>query len=266
MAKFDAQVGMEEIDHEYAAFIDKFKPKKTTDDCYTPENVYNAVAAWACHEYGFDASCIVRPFWPGGDYERFDYPDNCVVVDNPPFSILTQICNFYNAHGLRFFLFAPSLTVPIRDFRNCAIVADAGITYENGATIRTAFITNMEPDYIMRTAPDLHKAIKVENDKNQKAGKKQLPKYIYPDCVITAALAQRFAHLGIDYRVKKSEAACIGALDAQRAAGKTIFGGGLLLSERAAAERAAAERAAATRWALSDREKELQKHLGRGEE
>ena len=35
---------------------------------------------------------------------------------------------------------------------------------------------------------------------------------------------------------------------------KAIFGGGLLLSEKAAAERAAAEKAAAHKWELSDRE------------
>lgn len=29
---------------EYDAFVEKFKPKKTTDDCYTPANVYDAVA------------------------------------------------------------------------------------------------------------------------------------------------------------------------------------------------------------------------------
>ena len=52
-----------------------------------------------------------------------------------------------------------------------------------------------------------------------------------------------------------------------RSAGKSgIFGGGLLLSRRAAAERAAAERAAAERaaahmWALSERELALQEML-----
>ena len=56
---------------------------------------------------------------------------------------------------------------------------------------------------------------------------------------------------------ERAEAAFIGTMDSQRGTGKAIFGGGLLLSERAAAERAAA-----TRWALSDREKEIQKHLG----
>ena len=46
--------------------------------------------------------------------------------------------------------------------------------------------------------------------------------------------------------------------DGQREKGDAIFGGGLLLSERAAAERAAAER-----WALSDREKALVAELGK---
>ena len=279
MARFDTQVSLEDTNPEYAAFVEKFKPKKTTDDCYTPEIVYNAIAEWAAREYGFDLSQIVRPFWPGGDYERYDYPDGCVVLDNPPFSILTDICKFYNAHGVRFFLFAPSLTVPIRDFRNCAIVSNSDITYENGASVKTAFITNMERDYIMRTAPELTAAVKKANDENQKAAKRELPKYSYPDCIISAALCQRLSI--IDYRIRKDEAAFIGAMDSQRAVGKSIFGGGLLLSERAAAERAAAERAvaeravaeravaeraAATRWTLSDREKEIRRQLARKEE
>lgn len=254
---FDEQLTMDD-NPEYSAFVEKFKPKKTTDDCYTPENIFEAVAAWACKEYGFDPSQIVRPFWPGGDYERFDYPDGCVVLDNPPFSILAEICNFYNEHGIQFFLFAPSLTVPLRDFRNCAIIANADVTYENGAEVITAFITNMERDYILRTAPDLGAAVNAEDEKNRKATKKQLPKYEYPTNIITAALAMRYARYGLDYRVRKDEAAFIGALDAQRPTGKSIFGGGLLLSERAAAERAAAQK-----WQLSEKEKAIVAHLGR---
>lgn len=97
---YDEQLTLDD-NPEYSAFVEKFKPKKTTDDCYTPENIFEAVAAWACKEYGFDPVQIVRPFWPGGDYERFDYPDGCVVLDNPPFSILAEICVFYNEHSLR---------------------------------------------------------------------------------------------------------------------------------------------------------------------
>ena len=56
----------------YEQFVEKFKPKKTTDDCYTPPLVYEAIKQWACAEYGISPEKIVRPFWPGGDYEQFD--------------------------------------------------------------------------------------------------------------------------------------------------------------------------------------------------
>ena len=32
----------EEGNEAYNAFLEKFKAKKTTDDCYTPENIYQA--------------------------------------------------------------------------------------------------------------------------------------------------------------------------------------------------------------------------------
>lgn len=95
---------------EYEQFEAKFKPKKTTDDCYTPPAVFEAIKDWACQEYGIDPACIVRPFFPGGDFLHFDYPEGCVVLDNPPFSILSVICEFYLKKGIPFFLFAPSLT------------------------------------------------------------------------------------------------------------------------------------------------------------
>ena len=58
----------------YEEFVEKFKPKLTTDDCYTHPLIYDTVRDWACREYGIDLGSIVRPFWPGGDYERFTYP------------------------------------------------------------------------------------------------------------------------------------------------------------------------------------------------
>ena len=95
----------------YDQFVDKFKPKLTTDDCYTPDAVYDAVAGWVAKEYKLDQSDFVRPFWPGGDYESYDYPEGCVVVDNPPFSILSKIVRFYDSRKIRFFLWAPALTL-----------------------------------------------------------------------------------------------------------------------------------------------------------
>lgn len=51
---------------DYAEFVEKFKPKSTTDDCYTPEPVYEEVVRWCESEYGVERSSIVRPFFPGG--------------------------------------------------------------------------------------------------------------------------------------------------------------------------------------------------------
>ena len=64
--KIDQQLTLADVDHEYKAFVEKFKPKKTTDDCYTPPNIYEAVLGWVVQEYGIDPENVVRPFWPGG--------------------------------------------------------------------------------------------------------------------------------------------------------------------------------------------------------
>ena len=86
----------------YEEFVEKFKPKKTTDDCYTPEIVYEAIKNWAVNHYKWQGREIVRPFYPGGDYEQYEYPQNCVVIDNPPFSIISKIVKFYTWHRFLF--------------------------------------------------------------------------------------------------------------------------------------------------------------------
>lgn len=42
----------------------------------------------------------MRPFWPDGDYEASEYPEACVVVDNPPLSILARIQDLYLGRGI----------------------------------------------------------------------------------------------------------------------------------------------------------------------
>ena len=212
-------------------------------------------------EYHRDKARFVRPFWPGADYQAADYPDGCTVVDNPPFSILAPICTWYQAHGIPFFLFGPALTIcSARTVDVSYVCVGSSIVYENGAEVPTSFITNLDTCRL-RTAPGLYRIMEELNAQNRKAGKACPPKYIYPDEVMTAAIAQRWCHYGLDYRLEKSECVRIGALDAQRAAGKSIFGSGFLLSKRAALERAALERAAATRWPLSDRERRISLQL-----
>lgn len=77
-------------DEEYQEFLKKFEAKKTTDDCYTPDNIYDAVRDWAAEKYEIGNAAIVRPFYPGGDYKREKYPSGCVVIDNPPFPLFQK--------------------------------------------------------------------------------------------------------------------------------------------------------------------------------
>ena len=251
------QLTMFDAGENYKAFEDKFKPVKTTDDCYTPENVSEAIAGWVAEEYGLDRSSFMRPFYPGGDYEFEEYPDGCVVVDNPPFSIIQGIVNFYCERGIRFFLFAPGLTLLRRRYDVCCIASDTSITYENNADVKTGFVTNLEPGVIMRSAPELYRRVDTANKDNIKKQRVQLPKYSYPDHVCTAAMVNRYSHYGIDFKVRSEDCRIITAMDSQKSAGKSVFGYGLLLSERAAAERAAA-----TKWQLSEREWRIIKSMG----
>ena len=133
---------------DYDGFVEKFKPKKTTDDCYTPPAVYEAVTDYVNRNVTpLEGREIVRPFWPGGDYERHEYPPGCIVIDNPPFSITSQIVRFYIRHGIDFFLFCDGLTcmnlspVPQLAFH----IVSKSITFENGAVVSVAFVTNIRP-------------------------------------------------------------------------------------------------------------------------
>ena len=39
---------------EYKQFVEKFKPKKTTDDCYTPGYIYDALLKWVVNSLSTD--------------------------------------------------------------------------------------------------------------------------------------------------------------------------------------------------------------------
>lgn len=151
----------EEKLNDYEGFVGKFKPKKTTDDCYTPQGVYEIIKNWVDKNVSpLDGVHIVRPFYPGGDYEHYDYPDGCIVLDNPPFSILAKIRAFYNSKGIKYFLFAPHLTLFSAPREGeTYIVADVGIEYENGAVVNTSFITNLTPDCKIRVVGSLKSEI-----------------------------------------------------------------------------------------------------------
>lgn len=237
---------------EYEDFVKKFKREKTTDDCMTPPAVYEAVKDWVKKEWKIDdAVTIVRPFWPGGDYEKYEYPENCIVIDNPPFSIISKIKRFYNDRKIKFFLFAPALTLcSSYDDKTNYIITNARTTYENGATVSTSFITNL-PGSKVRICGPLGEIVRAA-DRN--AGTtKELPKYEYPENVTSAARLGKLARGSVDFAFETCEIHKVSKLDAQK--GKAIFGGGFLISDQAAERLREAERR--ERFELSETEKEI---------
>ena len=235
---------------EYAEFLQKFERKKTTDDCYTPENIYGAVLDWAARRYGFDKAAAVRPFWPDSDYQLFDYPDGCVVVDNPPFSILSKIVRFYLARHIHFFLFAPGLSSIVAGGKANTVCVGGDIEYANGAKVNTGFVTDLGGTAI-ETAPDLSREIRRINNENRKKKTKQVRCLSFPDEVMTAARGKYLAVHGVRFAVKRED-----AVFSTEACGEKIYGNCFLLSPRAAAKRAAAESAAAKRAAAERAEAE----------
>lgn len=192
----------QEVTKDYIEFADKFKPKKTTDDCYTPDNIYEVVADYVAEYYHKDKSNFVRPFYPGGDYENYNYTQDCVVVDNPPFSIVTKIVRFYNARNIDYFIFAPGLTcfsIPAS-----IICTNFSIVYDNGANVNTSFATNMDK-YAVRSAPVLYKRLKKANNDNLKQNKKQLVKNAYPDNVVMSSMIERFSRYGVEFHIASNE-------------------------------------------------------------
>ena len=249
-------------DEEYQEFLKKFEAKKTTDDCYTPDNIYDAVRDWVAEKYEIGNAAIVRPFYPGGDYKSEKYPSGCVVIDNPPFSIISEICEWYTSKKINFFLFAPTLTLfgVMRGLINY-VACGCRVVYENGASVNTSFVTNMGGNKIVAAA-DLRETMDGENKKNLKKLHRELPKYSYPGEVLTATMLCYMAAHGVSLEISERDAHFIRALDAQKASGKALFGSGFLLAEKAAAEKAAAEKVNTNIWELSERELEIVRGLG----
>ena len=253
---------------QYDAFVDKFKPRHTSDDTHTPPNVYEAVLAWCERRYRIDRAKVLRPFYPGGDYANAEYPEGCVVIDNPPFSILSQIVRFYLGRGIPFFLFAPALTMlgHARHPGCAAVFCGNSLTFDNGANVCMGFLTSLEgPDVLAVAAPDLGDALEECEKENRKIGKKHVTPLAQPEALLTGGHMNYLAVNHTPHTVRRADAAFVRKLDNYSGG---IFGGGFLLSPRAAAERVAAERAAAERVAahkveLSAREREIVKSLGK---
>lgn len=263
-AKLDAGE-ISEDDEEYQAFVSKFEVKKTTDDCYTPTNVYEAVVEWCEKEYGIDRNKIVRPFYPNGDYTKYPYKEDSIVLDNPPFSILAEITRYYTERGIKFFLFAPALTLFNAGKTCTAICIGINVLYENKARVCTSFLTNLNGNVRFRSCPELYEALNKANEENNGKELVTLAKYEYPAHVATSSNIALMSKYGVEFSATEEETLKVSALDSQKEENKTIFGGGYLISNEKENEYKQAKERAQRKpkiWALSEREKELIKGLG----
>nr|DAD99689.1 MAG TPA: DNA N-6-adenine-methyltransferase [Siphoviridae sp. ctSXk8]DAE10166.1 MAG TPA: DNA N-6-adenine-methyltransferase [Siphoviridae sp. ctwPp35] len=246
---------------EYEEFVEKFKSKKTTDDCYTPPEVYEVVLQYVREKCPIEGLKVIRPFYPGGDYENESYDEHCVVVDNPPFSIISQIIRFYNAKGVKYFLFAPHLTLFSTNQDYTAIVASADIVYENGAKVKTSFVTNMMGDVKILGDAELRQRLQAITDTN----KVNLPIYQYPDNVITVSKIASLVEKGENIVIMKKDVTFCRQLESQKPQKKALFGSGFLASHSVAKELVAKElvkKKEVIYWELSDAEHSIIKQLG----
>lgn len=250
--------------HDYESYVAKFRDlPKTTDDTYTPPDVYEAVLQYLREEGKLTADhTILRPFYPGGDYERAEYPENGIVIDNPPFSMFSKICKFYTARHIPFFLFGPGMTIASVSTYTTAVIINMDLIFENGANVRVNFASSLFPDVALMTAPRLNDLIRACPSQNQR---KELPIYDTPDELLSVSDLQTICSGGIDFAVRRSECVRVYSLDHHPKRGG-LFGDHLLIAKaKAQAKVQAKAQAKAKRTIhipLSEREQRIVERLG----
>lgn len=261
----------EKTTKQYDEFVAKFEKRQSSDDCFTPPLVYEAVVKYCERRFGIDRTKIVRPFCPGGDFENFDYPEDCYVIDNPPFSIMSRILKFFISHKIKYFLFTQSLTAfsCLRFNHTTLLYANETVIYDNKANVKTAFYHNLgDLDILFETDPAFSRELHIANDISQEKKPRPPQKIVLPDCILNtqkaAAISTRLP-ITIRYNEGVFCSAC-GDYD--------IYGGGVLLSDaatksvRAALDQIAAQKqdeadATIVQKQLSPLQKKLQQALGK---
>ena len=260
--KRPARVGSQNpiIFRDYESYVAKFQDNgpKTTDDTYTPRDVYEAVLRYVGEVYDLSDKLILRPFYPGGDYENAEYPENGVVIDNPPFSLFVPIVKFYTARNIPFFIFGSGLTITNCCLYCTAVIIAEQITFENGAKVKCNFASNLFGDTIIMTAPKLDEYIRACESQETK---KPLARIGYPNEVLSCGQMQTICKGGIEFSVKRSECEIIRRLDnlSSNAHKGGLFGYHFILNSEKAASKAASKAAAENvdYVELSDRERKI---------
>ena len=230
----ESRKGRDEVFNDYEAYLAKFNDlPKTTDDTFTPPDVFAAVLEWLKGKGKITGETrIIRPFYPGGDFESAAYPDGCVVVDNPPFSIFAKCCKWFAARGIPFFLFGPGLTLSsAAGFCTCVVVACA-VKFENGAKIPVSFASNMFGGLAAMAAGDLCSMI--NGCPSQQSDAKTLRKMAWPDGLVTLSTLRTIAAGGGTFELLRE---C--SKEVKSVGGETIFGHAWLSAQAAQAAKAA---------------------------
>ena len=243
--------------NDYESYVAKFNTEgpKTTDDTYTPKDVYEAVLKYVGEIYDMTGKQVLRPFYPGGDYENAEYPENGVVIDNPPFSMFKRICKFYTDNNIPFFLFGPGMTI----FCICdictAVVINRSIIFHNGADVRINFATNLLGDICATTSVRLNDLIGECPSQNIKAG---LPSRKYPAEIVSVSDMQSIARGSEDFAIPRAASKMV-----KKVGGVGLFGNHLLISTYfAKAKEKAKEKAFDVEVRLTAAEKMLVDRLG----
>ena len=196
---------------------------KTTDDTYTPQDVYECILRWLGGKIA--GRQILRPFYPGGDYQSVSYGRDAVVVDNPPFSIQAEIVRWYVARHIPFFLFCNGMTA-IRFAMQCTVISIGGsIQFENGALVCVSFLSNLFDDIGVMSAPDLWSSIQC--CASQQSTAKSMTQYRWPCQVLSMSDMNQFARYGLHVALPRSVIRVM-----KKPRGVNIFGGRLLVSTK----------------------------------
>lgn len=209
-----------------------------SDAAYAIPEVLGIVTGYIDERYGLSASGleIIAPFSPGEDYRSIDY-NSKVIIDIAPFSVLRYVLQDLTKLGAKYFLFAQAMTtlqVANGIEGACAVICGANVTYytKDGTVkkMKTNFITNLEPENMLVTMPELRGFIEYIED--QKRSNKR-PFYVYPKGVFTAAALDKWVRAGMEFSIPRGKAIFKRALDGQKEIGKEAFGGCLMLSNSA---------------------------------
>lgn len=190
---------------------------KTSDDVFTIPLVYEEVLKYINEKIiPIDSIEIQRPFYPGGDYQKDaeTYNEKSVVIDNPPFSISSEILDFYIKNNIKFFIFTNGLTIFHYLNRDVHLLCPyANIEYDNGAKINTCFIHNLLPKGVT-IGGELRRRLK----NLSKINKKERNKYAYPNEVLSVSQSSELANrINYDHTVTNYRAvSCLNVNGKQR--------------------------------------------------